>query len=216
MSNLEDYINKANDIDGLVRAFMVHYQFETIHPFLDGNGRIGRLLLSLHAYHWCKLQGPWLYLSAYFDRYKDEYIDKLFRVSTNGDWNDWIRFCLRATKEQALDSMRRIDMLLDARRRYEKLITDHGWPGRLHQIVTLLLADPITDIPTLAKTCKVTYPTAKADVNRLQKIGVLEKRERLGRSFYYAAPEIFRIAYMDSDEDDIDADPAHTQQDLPL
>ena len=84
-------MNEPDDTDPLVRSFLAHYQFETIHPFLDGNGRVGRLLLSLMAYVECRLQHPWLYLSPFFDRHKDEYIDSLYRVSTYGDWNDGSR-----------------------------------------------------------------------------------------------------------------------------
>ncbi|MEM7717141.1 MAG: Fic family protein, partial [Cyanobacteria bacterium P01_A01_bin.68] len=80
LDNLEKFIHKENDIDPLIISFMVHYQFETIHPFLDGNGRVGRLLLSLMIYENCGLSKPWLYLSAFFDKYKDEYINLLFGV----------------------------------------------------------------------------------------------------------------------------------------
>ncbi len=94
IAELERYMNERLTTDCLVQAFLAHYQFETIHPFLDGNGRVGRLLLSLMVHIKCGLRSPWLYLSPYFERYKDEYIDRLFAVSTGGDFGGWVAFCL--------------------------------------------------------------------------------------------------------------------------
>ena len=105
---------------------MVHFQFETIHPFLDGNVRVGRLLLSLMIYQWCKLTSPWLYLSAFFDKYKDEYINGLFNVSAKGDWKSWITFCLRATLYQAKDAIRRFDKLVLLKEKYSRLVSKCG------------------------------------------------------------------------------------------
>lgn len=101
---------------------MVHYQFEAIHPFFDGNGRVGRLLLSLMIYEQCNLSKPWLYLSAFFDKYKNEYIDLLFEISAKGNWKDWIAFCLRGTIEQSRDAIRRFDTLLKLRTQYMELL----------------------------------------------------------------------------------------------
>ena len=116
MSGLERFLNDADsDINPLVRAYMAHYQFEAIHPFLDGNGRIGRVLLALSIYLWHGHARPWLYMSAFFDRYKDEYIDNLFRVSTHGDWERWIEYCLRGTIAQCDDTIRRCKQLQDLR-----------------------------------------------------------------------------------------------------
>ena len=195
MGDLEKFIHADLEMDGLVRAFFAHYQFETIHPFLDGNGRVGRLLLSLLVYRWCGLHGPWLYLSAFFDRYKDEYIRGLFRVSTEGAWHEWIDFCLRATVVQAEDSMNRVDKLIALQKKYDELIAARNWPGRMHQVVAYLLGSPMIDIPTLAKEFSVTYPTAKTDVTRLIEIGVLALTGRYGRARFYVAREIYHIAY---------------------
>src|SRR5439155_23176186 len=86
-------------------------QIEAIHPFSDGNGRIGRVLLSMMIAHWCNHSLPWLYLSAFFERYKDEYVDNLFKVSAEGAWDKWIEFCLNGTIQQANDAIRRCDQL---------------------------------------------------------------------------------------------------------
>ncbi len=87
LSSLVDFMRSDNDLDPLVRVFVVHYQFEAIHPFMDGNGRVGRLLLSLCARHWLQLSLPWLYMSEFFERNRDDYVSHLFRVSSNGEWD---------------------------------------------------------------------------------------------------------------------------------
>jgi Fic family protein len=97
--------------DPLVRAFIVHYQFEAIRPFGDGNGRIGRVILSLMVANWCKLSRPWLYMSAFFERFKDEYVENLFRVSPEGAWEKWIEFCLNGSVQRANDAASRCDKL---------------------------------------------------------------------------------------------------------
>ena len=104
----EKWHHLDSDIDPLIRACMAHYQFETIHPFRDGNGRVGRLLLALTIFQWMKLGSPWLYLSPFFDRHRDDYIDHLFNVSADGRWLPWIRFCLQGVVAQCDDTLGRI------------------------------------------------------------------------------------------------------------
>lgn len=178
--------------DPLVRCCFLHYQFEAIHPFLDGNGRVGRVLLSLLVYKWCGLSMPWLYLSAFFEKYKDEYIDNLFRISTEGGWERWIEFCLRGTVAQAEDSIRRCDALRKLRDRF--LQTAGQTSVRAHAIIEDLFTFPVVTVVGLSKRYSVTYPTAKADINGLLKKGVLQKIPRVRPKAYYA-PDIFRIAY---------------------
>lgn len=86
LDSYERYLHQDKQYDPLVEAFLAHYQFEAIHPFFDGNGRVGRLLLAITIAEWCQLSDQWLYMSAFFDNHEDEYIDRLFRISTAGDW----------------------------------------------------------------------------------------------------------------------------------
>ena len=112
LDNFEQSMNLNQlNYDPLVWAFLMHYQLEAIHPFRDGNGRIGRLTLALMIFDWCRLHQPWLYMSSFFERNKDEYLDRLFRVSSHGDWEGWVEFCLRGTVIQAEDSIERCDAL---------------------------------------------------------------------------------------------------------
>lgn len=198
MHDIEKYMNESEDtLDPLVRSFLAHYQFETTHPFLDGNGRVGRLLLSLMVYKTCGLQQPWLYLSEYFEKNENDYIDALFNVSAQGDWAGWVNVCLNATISEAHDAMDRIDKLLTLKKRYEeKIIKTKGANVRLTQILTSLFASPMVTVPSLAKKIKVTFPTAQADVDKLIGLKILQKSARSNRPQYYIASEIFSVAYV--------------------
>jgi Fic family protein len=196
---LETAIHQEKNINPLVFCFMAHYQFETIHPFLDGNGRVGRLLLSLMIYQQCNLQQPWLYLSAFFERYKDEYINLLFQVSCKGDWNSWIKFCLRGTIEQSKDSIRRFDELLALRNQYmQQLIKHAGGNVRLNRIIDYLFGtSPAITIAQVKHLCEITSPTATADINRLVNVGILVESKISARPKIYIAPQIFKIIFDD-------------------
>lgn len=195
IAGLEHYINEPDNTDPLVRAFLTHYQFEAIHPFLDGNGRVGRLLLAVMIHKACSLQAPWLYLSPYFDKHKDEYIDRLFQVSTRGDWNSWIALCLRATIEESRNTLLRIDSLLELKREYEELLAKARSPARLQQIVAHLLSAPVTTIPALALQFGITFPTAQADVRRLVKLKILREMQPRSKPMRFVAHQFFRVAY---------------------
>lgn len=196
IAELERYMNEPVTTDCLVQAFLTHYQFETIHPFLDGNGRVGRLLLSLMVHIKCGLQSPWLYLSPYFERYKDEYINRQFSVSTRGDFGGWVAFCLRATVAEANNALARIDRLLALKTKYEKkLASSARVSSRLQPIVSHLLSSPLTTIPALAKQFKVTFPTAQKDVHRLIELGILKESPRQSKPRYYISHEFLAAAY---------------------
>ena len=180
--------------DPLVRCYLLHYQFEAIHPFLDGNGRVGRALLALMIYQWCGLYMPWLYMSAFFERYKDEYIDNLFAVSARGAWHSWIEFCLRGTVLQARDSIIRCEELRRIRDRFHELSETAG--PRAHPLVEGLFRAPIVTIPDIAARYSISYPTAKSDIENLVDLKILvELSDARPKTFY--SPEIFRAAYSD-------------------
>ena len=173
---------------------MVHYQFEAIHPFTDGNGRVGRLLLSLMIAEMCGLSKPWLYMSAFFEDRKTEYMDRLLRVSTHNDWTSWIRFCLEGTIVQAQDTYNRCRRLLEIRDRYHDAARRLGGNVRLTAIIDDLFVRPVVRIPDIAKIHDVTYPTAKADVDKLAAAGILvEMHDRRPKLFY--AKDVFDATY---------------------
>jgi hypothetical protein len=108
---LERYLHEPSDIPPLLRVALVHYQFEAIHPFLDGNGRVGRLLVSLLLLEWGLLPKPLLYLSAYFEANRSEYYDRLLAVTTDGDWRGWATFFLAGVARESADVIERAKRL---------------------------------------------------------------------------------------------------------
>lgn len=118
MADLEQYVLAQHEIPFLIKLALIHYQFETIHPFMDGNGRIGRLLITLLLCERAYLPAPLLYLSAYFERHRDEYVDGLLGVSQRGAWEEWVAFFLRGIAEQSRDAIRRSQRLLALQQSY--------------------------------------------------------------------------------------------------
>lgn len=196
MGQLERELQAETSIDPLIRTFMIHYQFETIHPFRDGNGRVGRLLMALMIYRCCGFDMPWLYLSEYFERHKDDYIDGLFAVSAEGDWNRWIRLCLLATIDVGRATVTRINQLLEIKRRYEDRIRAMHGRDRLVHIVPKLFASPMLKYSDLMSELGISYPTARGDMDAMVSAGILSDLGGNPRTFY--ATDIFRVAYTDA------------------
>lgn len=192
---LESQMQAPCEIQPLIFCFMVHYQFEAIHPFTDGNGRVGRLLLSLMIYQLCGLSKPWLYLSAFFDKYKDEYTSLLFQVSTKGNWWAWLDFCLRGTIEQSKDSIRRFEALLQLKNEYMQLLDRKGGNIRLNRIIEHLFKSPVISAPYHADACSISYKTARQDIDRLIEVGILTESDINKRPRYFFALGIIDIIF---------------------
>lgn len=196
LEEFEGYLRSAQDgYDPLVRAFLTHYQFEAIHPFADGNGRVGRLLLALTIAEWCGLANQWLYMSAYFERHKKDYMDLLKGVSTHGAWELWIEFCLKGVSVQARDTERRCEKLLALHRDFH--IRLRGGSVRLASLVDKLFENPVVTVTGVKNMFSVTHPTARADLRRLEALGIVEPLEGLGQITYYC-DKIYQITYADS------------------
>jgi Fic family protein len=192
---LEKYFHaETTDFDPLVNCFLIHYQFETIHPFNDGNGRVGRLLLAFMLKKYCGLSKPWLYLSEFFEKNREEYIKRLFDISASADWSGWIEFCLRGSVSQTKDTIQRCDKLLNIRDNFMQRLISAGGSVRLNKIVENIFYSPFIRIADLPEILDVTYPTAKADVDRLVEIGILSELENVVPKTFYA-PEVFNMAY---------------------
>jgi Fic family protein len=147
--------------------------------------------MTLMIREFCGHKRPWLYLSAYFDRHKDEYIDRLFAVSTQGAWAEWIDFCLRATIDQASDTFDRCTRLLALRESYRQKV---GNKARLALIVDQLFIRTIVQVSSLASALEVTYPTANKDVERLEALDIVVPVPDCYPKTYYAR-EIYNIAF---------------------
>jgi Fic family protein len=164
----------------LIKAALAHVQFETIHPFLDGNGRLGRLLITFVLCAEGALSEPMLYLSLYFKTHRPAYYDLLQKVRTEGDWESWLRFFLEGVAEtatQAADTAKNIlHLFASDRRRLESLGRQGGSALRVHQ---LLQKKPILSIQSAAKNLKLSVPTVTTAVARLRKLNIL--KETTGR-----------------------------------
>ena len=189
----ERYLHETGDFDPLVRSFLAHYQFETIHPFRDGNGRVGRLLLSFMIAEWCGLSSQWLYMSAFFEKRKKEYMDLLLGVSTHGNWERWVEFCLEGVVSQSIDAERRCDRLLALHRDFHGRLK--GGSVRLTKLVDSLFSTAVLNVNQCRAMLGVTYPTARSDLKRLEQLGILTELD-LNPITYYCVP-IFRITFED-------------------
>lgn len=197
LDNLEKKIHQPITADPLVDAFIIHYQFEAIHPFEDGNGRVGRLLLAIMIAEGCQLARHWLYMSAFFDAHRDEYLDRLFRVSSEGDWSGWIEFCLRGTVVQARDTAERSDRLLALLGRFKEEVNEIAGSYGSHRLVAIvedLFLVPVIDIPNTARKFDVSYPTAQSDVEKLMEAGILTEMEGTRPRAFYCR-EIMELIY---------------------
>ena len=197
MDELEKYINVGKDFPSLVRIATIHYQFETIHPFGDGNGRIGRLLISLLLAAYRLLPEPLLYLSAYFERNRDEYNDCLLRVSQKGDWHKWILFFLDGVKTEAGDAIRRARKLLKMREDLRLEVQRGGATGNLLTLIDLLFQTPAISIPIARDKLGLSYRGAQLNVRKLEQMKFLSEATGFERNKIYVAKPILDILQSD-------------------
>lgn len=184
LHDLEAYLHRDSELPPLVRIALIHYQFEAIHPFEDGNGRVGRLLIALQTCDWGLLPAPLLYLSAYFEANRGRYMELLLNVSREGAWIDWVNFFLIGVAEQSADAARRARMMLDLRDRYRSMLQAARSSALLLQLSDELFATPIMTIPKAQRVLGVTYRSAQLNVEKLVAAGVLrELRGRRTRTF---------------------------------
>jgi len=195
LDNFEEFARRDERLyDPLVDAFIMHYQFEAIHPFEDGNGRVGRLLLSLMITKWCGLSNQWLYMSEYFDTDKEEYMDRLLRVSTHNDWQGWIYFCLEGVIKQSLNTEERCNRLLRLSASFKERVKALQGSTRLQNIVEDLFVTPVVRPTSLASRYRVRYNTARSDIDKLVSADILRELPQAPQKSYYA-PEIVAIIY---------------------
>ncbi len=187
---LEGYLNRADAIPPLVRIGCIHYQFETIHPFLDGNGRVGRLLVSLLLVHWKLLPLPLLYLSAYFERHRQDYYDRLLAVSQRGEWTDWLTFFLQGVVDESRDAAKRAKVLQDLQSEYRQRLTQMNASISALRLVDLIFESPILTIPGIRQALGVAYNSAKSAVGKLVDAGILRARDDDAYGRTYVAQEV--------------------------
>lgn len=187
MSDLEKYINVDDDLDALIRAALIHYQFETIHPFLDGNGRVGRLLITLFLMDKGILTTPALYISYFLKKNRVEYYDRMTEVRTKGNYEQWIIFFLQAIMESAGDAASAIDELISLHDANTSVISKLGRASKNTMLVfNYLESNPIIDIRKTAEALSITFNTASNAVRRLVDAGILVQTGAGGRNRTFA------------------------------
>jgi Fic family protein len=190
---LEKYINEPSDLPPLIRLGLIHYQFEAIHPFEDGNGRLGRLLISLLVCAWNLIPQPLLYLSAYFEKMRSEYYSGLRSVSERGAWNAWLSYFLDGVTVQARDAIIRIRGLENLHQQYRfRLQSERAKSARLLQVVDLLFSQPIVTIRQVERELEVNYPTASRYIQDLLDAKIIEETTGGQRNRVFRATEILR------------------------
>jgi Fic family protein len=190
MSDLEKYIHDDDDLDVLIRAALIHYQFETIHPFLDGNGRMGRLLVTLFFLEKSVLSTPALYISYFLKKNRMEYYDRMNEVRNKGHYEAWVKFFLQAIYESAQDAIATVDKLASLRDSHQKLVAKLGRSAKTAMcLLTYLEANPIMEIQRTAIELKISFKTISDAVRRLcdAKILIQTNGGRRNRVFAYEA-----------------------------
>lgn len=191
MDGLMTYVRTGGSYHPLIDVALTHYQFETIHPYGDGNGRLGRLLITLQLYDEGYLEKPNLYLSEYFNRFKPTYVDRMEAVRQNGDWEAWVEFFVTGVRHQAEESLLRSRELRDLQREYED---EYGGRARADaRLACQLFEQPYFTAPLASEMLDVSKPTVYRAITRLLEEGALEETTGRERNKEYRGKEIFEI-----------------------
>jgi len=189
----EKYLHSGNDHPPLVRLALIHYQFEAIHPFLDGNGRIGRLLLSLLLVNWKLLPLPLLYLSAFFERHRQDYYDLLLAISERGAWSEWLAFFLSGVAEQSQEANQMAKKLQDLQLKWREKLTKARASALLLRLADSLFESPLVTIPQAQRVLGVTYRTAQQNVERLVEEDILQQESKTSYGKTFSARDILNL-----------------------
>jgi len=187
------HIPKSARPPDLVDLAFIHYQFEAIHPFPDGNGRVGRLLIPLILCERNILPQPLLFLSPYFERKRDEYIDHLFEVSRSGNWIGWVAFFLEGVLEQSVDTLIRLRKLQDVQVGYRAKVEGRQRSSLILKLVDSLFGRPIISIPMAQEQLGVTYRAAQQNIDKLVKLRILRCIPGISHPMLFRADEIIKI-----------------------
>jgi Fic family protein len=203
LGDLEIFLHEDASYPPLIHAGLAHAQFETIHPFLDGNGRMGRLLITFLLVHRRVIQRPLLYLSLYLRHHRAEYYDRLMAVRLDGDWEGWLRFFLRGVAETAEEATGTAEAILRLRDAHREMVRDLG-TSALHML-DVLYERPVVNVAAAQQAMAVSWPTANKLIRSFQGRGLLEEMtgQRRNRVFRYAPYlALFKDATIAADDDE--------------
>jgi Fic family protein len=188
----EKYLHAEHALPPLITIACLHYQFEAIHPFVDGNGRLGRLLVTLLLVDWGLLPAPLLDLSAYLEPRRDEYYARLLAVSTHGDWTGWVRFFLGVLAHQAEDARSRAVALHTLREEYRARVTSARASSLVPLLVDALFETPAMTMKRAMTVLGVSHRAATLNVAKLVDEGIVDELDTPGRTKIFLAAEILR------------------------
>jgi Fic family protein len=190
MGDLEKFMHESTDIPVLVQCALIHYQFETIHPFLDGNGRVGRLLITLFLVWKEEMQKPLLYLSYYFKKNRQEYYDRLTMARNNGDYEQWVKFFLEGVIQTAQDALKQTRCILDLHETHKNLLWEKHISSPLAiKLLERLFYTPLVSISDIQKFFGTSYQTASNLMEQFCQFGILKETtgKKRGKRFIYSA-----------------------------
>ncbi|MCA9863867.1 MAG: Fic family protein [Thermomicrobiales bacterium] len=194
LRDLERYIgDRRNELPSLIRLALVHYQFETIHPFNDGNGRIGRLLIALQLREQGILPQPLLYLSGYFEQHREEYVDLMLRTSTHGDWVAWTNFFLQGVQAQATEAVATSHELLELRDEMQNWALSASRSSNQVRLVDLIVERPVISVASVEQRLGVTPRSANDLIMRMVNAGYLDEITGQARNRRFAALQVLSI-----------------------
>lgn len=187
LHDFEQFLNASSIHPVLIEVGLVHAQFETIHPFLDGNGRVGRLLITFLLVHERALHRPLLYLSHYFKLHRAEYYDRLMAIRVDGDWEGWLKFFLRGIAETAAEARSTAQKIFDLREQHRRLVLDRKLASNGLGLLALLYRRPLVKVGLVAEELETSYQTANVLVGRFEELGLLQETTgaKRGRVFRY-------------------------------
>ena len=190
LGDLEVFLNRDDDLPPLVRIGLAHAQFETVHPFLDGNGRVGRLLITFLLCQRQLLGRPVLYISHFFKAHRAEYYERLQAVRDTGDWEGWLEFFLRGVAEVGDAAVATARRILDLRENHRAAVTTHFGrvAGNGHRVLEALYRRPVVMIPDIQEITNLSHGAANNLVARLVSIGILRQFDgrKRNRAFIYS------------------------------
>ena len=200
MSDLEKYMNSDDSLDPLIQAALIHYQFETIHPFLDGNGRVGRLLITLFLMEKHLLSRPVLYVSYFLKINRIEYYDRMTQVRVTGDYEQWVIFFLEALSNSANDAIQTIDKLTTLHNKSLSLFDDLSKRLKTNvlKVFNYIESNPIIDIQKTAASLEMSYNTASKIVSLLVEKGILQQTDKSGKARIFSYSEYLDILRKDT------------------
>jgi Fic family protein len=197
LTDFERFLHEDDQLPILIRCALLHYQFETIHPFLDGNGRLGRLLIVFYLVERGILRAPLLYLSAYFERNRNEYVESLQSVREQGGYEDWITFFLRAVATQAMGAVTTADALLRLGAEFRQRLRTARARGQVVDAAEGLIGNPFVSAPRLAETLGLTRQGGQYVIATLARAGIVEPAPGRSRPALFVASEVLHALQRD-------------------